>query len=112
MDAFIFWKNFDAASRKRTLISIVERAGLNYKTIKNQRSGLRLPGLEDAYALAKVLDVSLEYLLTGEEDTTFPPRLAKIIKALERASDLELSMVEKILDIPIEGKDIEIQKVD
>ena len=66
MDAYRFWKNVDAVSSGITLISLASKANLNYRTIKNQRSSNRMPSLSDAYALAKALNTSIEFLLTGE----------------------------------------------
>ena len=73
MEAFAFWKNFDEAIGSRTLKSVVEGAGLNYRTIKNQRSGLRLPNLDDAYALSVSAGVTLDYLISGNRGAMLSP---------------------------------------
>ena len=68
-----------------------------------------MPKLDDAFGLASKIGVSLEYLLTGKGQKTYSPRVSRIAEACEAASDLELSMVEKILDIPIAGKNTDVQ---
>jgi hypothetical protein len=64
---YYFWKRVDLARSKQfTLKQIVEDAGLNYHLVKVQRSCNRIPKALDAAKLASVLDVSLEWLLTGK----------------------------------------------
>lgn len=46
--------------------------------------------------MANALDVSMEYLLVGKE---YNSRVWLIARACEKASDLELEMVERILGI-------------
>ena len=67
----------------------------------------------NAYAIAKYLNVSIEYLLTGKETSSgklLSDRVMFIEKTCETASDLELAMVEKILDIPPAGKILVFKK--
>ena len=111
--AYRFWKNVDHARGELSLVQLADECQLNYKVIKNQRSSDKLPSLLNAYAIAKYLNVSIEYLLTGKETSSgklLSDRVMIIAKACEKASDLELVMVEKILDIPPAGKNIDIQK--
>lgn len=49
----------------------------------------------------------MEYLLTGKDDIQ-SKRIQNIARACEKASEIELQMVEKILDIPPVGKNTEI----
>lgn len=100
MDGYCFWKNVDKVLGQQKLISIAEKAGVNYRTIKNQRSGVRLPSLDDAFKIAKVLGVSLEYLLTGNQiDAKYPPRIERIIERCMNADNEDLSLVERVLRI-------------
>ena len=87
MDAYSFWKNFDSALSAQTLKSVADKAGLNYRTIKNQRSAVRLPNLDDAYALSQVLCVSLEYLLTGKDSSSISPE-AQFVESNETMKTL------------------------
>lgn len=112
-DAYRFWKNVDHIRGEISLVQLANECQLNYKVIKNQRSSDKLPTLLNAYAIAKYLNVSIEYLLTGKETSSgklLSERVLFIAKACETASDLELAMVEKILDIPPAGKNTDIQK--
>ena len=99
MDAYAFWCNLDRILGKQTLKSISEKAGLNYRTIKNQRSAVRLPGLSDAFMLASALGVSVERLLTGKERDSFPPRIQTIAMRCLVASDEDLTLIERVLRI-------------
>ena len=100
MDGYCFWKNVDKVLGQQKLISIAEKAGVNYRTIKNQRSGVRLPSLDDAFKIAKVLGVSLEYLLTGNQiDAKYPHRIENIVNACLTANEADLSLVERVLRI-------------
>ena len=66
MDGYLFWKNVDRILGQQKLIDAAEKAGINYRTIKNQRSDSRLPRLEDAFKIARSLGTTVEYLMTGE----------------------------------------------
>ena len=88
--AYEFWKRVDAV-RVTPLSELASFACVSYKNIKDQRSLLRLPKLEDAFKLAQALNVSLEFLLTGKgEEFCLSPE-AKLVdqdeelKALVRA---------------------------
>ena len=96
MDAYAFWRNFDRFSANKTLKAVTEIAGVNYRTIKNQRSAVRLPNLDDAYALAKALKVSLDALLTGEEVKALS---CKEAQAVERSPELQ-ALVRAIIRDP------------
>ncbi len=66
-DGYYFWKRVDLVRPKHvTLKQIVEDAELNYHLVKVQRSCNRIPKAMDAARLARALNVSLEWLLTGK----------------------------------------------
>ena len=79
VDPYTFWKNVDAALGKDSLASLSRDSSLNYRTLKNQRSLMRIPSLSDAYTIAIHLGVSVEYLISGEIDK---PRLHPRIQAI------------------------------
>ena len=114
-DSYLFWKRFDDSKPYGvTLKDICSEVGLVYQRIADQRSDCRLPKLDDAFLLSSRIGVSLEYLLTGCACTSsrqekLSPRSLAIALACERASDLELTMVEKILDISPPGKNTGVQ---
>ena len=67
-----FWQRIDDLRRGDSLKDIASKAGLNYDTLRNKRSGKIsvLPNLTDAYSLAQTLGVSMEFLLTGKDSTS------------------------------------------
>ena len=89
MDGYLFWKNVDKILGQQKLIDAAEKAGINYRTIKNQRSDSRLPRLEDAFKIAQSLGTTVEYLMTGETEQD---------RCLI-ASDDDLALVERVLRI-------------
>ena len=64
--AFSLWKRVDDLKGDRTLQSIADEALIKYQRIKEQRSSGRIPTAEDLYAIARALNTSIEFLLTGE----------------------------------------------
>lgn len=91
MDAYRFWDNLDKARNdKITLKDLCNKLGIAYQRIADQRTDCRFPKLEDAYALANELGVSLEFLLTGKAQVLFSPEAKAVneseeLKALVRA---------------------------
>jgi len=99
MDAYIFWNNVDLYLKGESLITLSEMASLNYKTLKNQRSLVRLPKLEEAFAIAQALNVPVETLVTGKEiKGNIPPRLQTVVDILSKNS-AKLEAVETLLNI-------------
>ena len=86
IDAYTFWKNVDIALAGDTLTSLAKRAGVDYRTLKNQRSLGRLPKLEDAYALAITLNLSIEHLITGKDDAGVCPEALAVQDSMELRS--------------------------
>lgn len=100
MDAYDFWKNVDLVRKdKAPLRDVCRRQGLVYQRIADQRSECRFPKLEDAYLLASAYGVSLEFLLTGERDDFFSPRILAIARACEVAMEEDIELVERVLRI-------------
>lgn len=103
--ARLFWSNVQSSLKGRTFKSVCSEAGLNYLSIANRKSGKApsLPRLESAYALAKVLGVSMEYLMTGEEPCrqSYPPRIQAVIEILID-DESKLNAVCTLLQIPTE----------
>lgn len=103
--ARFFWNNVQSCLKGRTFKSVCSDAGLNYLSIANRKSGKTpsLPRLESAYAIAKTLGVSIEFLLTGEEPAKqgYPPRIQAIIEIL-LDDENKLNAVCTLLQIPTE----------
>ena len=84
VDAYLFWKNVDAALGNESLASLARKTSLNYRTLKNQRSLMRVPDLSDSYAIAQQLGVSVEFLVTGKPSSSFiDPRIKVIVDWLQ-----------------------------
>lgn len=90
---FYFWNRIDDLLGKRTVKSLAEESGLNYRTIKNQRTLDRFPGIEECYKLATALNTTVEYLLTGDkqlagcpeaEAVKLDPNLQALVRAVQR----------------------------
>ena len=71
MDDYIarqFWVRVDNLISNISLKEIASTANINYNSLRNKRSGkiAILPNLQDSYAIARALNTSIEFLLTGE----------------------------------------------
>ena len=85
-DVEAFW------NRIRTLIkqspytqnSLSETIGLNPKSLSVMMAKGNVPGAFQTYKIAKLLNTSVEYLLTGEENSV-KPDTSELEKTLNRA---------------------------
>lgn len=101
-DGFTFWKRFDALKPQCDLKEFVKNNNLDYVRITNQRSDCRIPKTNDLYAISKALNVSMEYLLTGEgSNQIYPPRIQAVIEILID-DESKLNAVCTLLQIPTE----------
>ena len=97
MDAERFWENVDRLRPEGDLKAFSKDNGLDYVRIVNQRSDCRIPKLEDAFAIANALNVSIEYLITGEnKQMKYSPRI-KAIADLLTNDTARLDAVEVLL---------------
>ena len=69
-----------------TLKELCKKLDIAYQRIADQRTDCRFPKLEDAYALAKAVGVSLDYLLAGS-DSSFA--ISKEAQAVEESPELQ-----------------------
>ena len=93
-----YWNRVNIVLNGNTLKDLCEKAGLNYNSIRNRKSGnvYSLPRMENGLLLAKALGVSMEYLLTGEKNHIYNPRVKAVADALENDSE-KLDAVEILL---------------
>ena len=114
LDVMKFWNRYDEllGQKNKTLTDLSSDTGIKYKTISMQRTRHAMPSCEQLYTMAEYVKETMEFLLTGKpaDRYQFSKRTVMIAQACEKASDLELAMVEKILDIPPAGKNTDIQK--
>lgn len=100
-----FWSRVDSLNPYPTLTKLISRAELDYDMIKRQRFDNRVPKTADAYRIAKVLNTSIEFLLTGIEPQKLPDRIEKIVFYLEHfATEEDYCLVERILRIHTKDK--------
>ena len=81
---------------------LAERTGLSINTLNKYRPGSFVtPTVENAMKIAKVLNVSLDYLATGKNFSlakSEKPQIERISKKMRNFSDADLSAVEHIIN--------------
>lgn len=79
-----FWNRVKRLIKDRNLTqrSLSSEIGYNERTIEAQINRNSIPNIFDAYLMAKVLNVSVEYLITGESPL---PKTAETIDLLKKA---------------------------
>ena len=75
-----------------TQLEVKKKTGINNKSLSNWEKGVSYPSLPDLVVLAKLYDVSTDYLL-GNDDT--PPKVVPLIKENE-FSEKEKERMRKI----------------
>lgn len=83
---------------------LAELANISYVTVSRYMSGARIPGTEELYRMAQALDVSMEFLLTGQKDTD------SVWKTRALAAEQKLTDLREILPLyaEINGKFTEL----
>lgn len=83
-----FWKRIDTLTNSKgvTLKELCQRAEINYGSMRRQRTLVIYPGVSELISIAKNLNTSLDYLLTGENTST----LSEEAQAVERDDKLRL----------------------
>ena len=100
--AYEFWKRIDELRGTETLKDICDKTGIKYSRVRNNRSDVRYLKSQDMQVFADYLHTTPSYLMFGDQSKETPSpstRADAIIERLRTASDLELTMVEKILGI-------------
>lgn len=84
----MFWNRVDTlcAEKHLNLLNLAEKAAINYGSLKGWRNKHRYPSAEEIVYIAKTLNTSLDYLLTGENTST----LSEEAQAVERDAKLRL----------------------
>lgn len=97
LDGFNFWKNVDDNNPFKSASALAEAAGINYRHMIQQRADSTIPKAEDLMKLSMAMHKTIEFLLTGEQNFIYPPRIERIAEACMRANDVDLSLVERVL---------------
>lgn len=107
-NAYHFWCRVDELRGKRELLEIATSTGIKYKSMLVQRSNTTFPKAQDLVALAKDLNTTVEWLVSGESSIIQDYNL-KIIRNNQRlygiavgtvnASERQLVAMEVLLNI-------------
>lgn len=96
-----FWQNVkdELEYNLKTQKELASAIGISYNTLQSWITKDRLPDVEQALKIAKNLNTSIEYLVTGkiEEKITTNPRLQIIIPKLNHLSDEDFKLIELII---------------
>jgi hypothetical protein len=94
VDGFLFWKNVDTLKHE-AYAELARKAHVNYNTMRNQRSQNILPNGFDMYAISKILNVSMEYLIMGKPASSqrYISKAEKIMKELSQLSQRNLEAI-------------------
>lgn len=109
IDAKDFWDRVDEKNPYPTLMELAENSGCTYTKFRQQRVKKMLPKTEDVFAISRQLNVSVDFLLTGEAlPNLYCKRVQRIANRCQvSASEVQLFMVEQILDLPTDYEVVE-----
>jgi len=108
IDAYSFWKRVDL-NNKNSLKKLSEELGLNYATIKTQRSNNKMPTACTIFSIAQSLNITTDYLLSGETLKQFPFRITAIAEKLCKVSEKNLAIIEDMVELMPEEKEENLQ---
>lgn len=91
-NAYHFWCRVDELRGKRELLEIATSTGIKYKSMLVQRSNTTFPKAQDLVALAKDLNTTVEWLVSGESSIIQDYNL-KIIRNNQRLYGIAVGMV-------------------
>ena len=80
LSGYNFWKQVDLNNPYKTAKALAEAAGISYRHMVQQRAGSTIPKAEDLIKLADTMNVSIEFLLTGNRDAprTMSPEAERV----------------------------------
>ncbi len=90
-EANSFWARIGylLKARHETLTDLCKGCGITYSSVNNQRTRNNLPKVEQFYAMARYLGVSMEYLLTGtERDAELSESMREVTNILKKDEEL------------------------
>ena len=100
MDGYHFWKQIDEINPYGTAAELSKQMGINYYAMKQWRADSRIPKAETLLLLSHALNRSIEFLLTGTNQSCYSERVERIADACQRkASEEDLFVIEKILGL-------------
>jgi transcriptional regulator with XRE-family HTH domain len=78
---------------------LAKRAGIDLQRISKYERGISSPPLETLARIARTLDVSLDYLLTGKSSQTDKLKNAKLIERIEEVENLPPEYQETLISV-------------
>lgn len=116
IDAYAFWNRVDDLRTQLNIKTLKELSlitNIKYRKINDQRTNMSIPKAEDLLALAIALNVSIEYLLTGESTKNIhSKRIEMIVNKLNVISEKNLTLIENTINLmPEEDKSIKVNVV-
>jgi hypothetical protein len=102
-----FWERVKVEIRRLNTTQewVANKAKLNFGSFRGWITKGRLPGTTEAVAIAQVLGVTVEYLLTGKDSSGLSPRLATLARKLVRLPDEDIEEIEALVDLKISRQD-------
>lgn len=97
-----FWKRVDYIRETIGLTwkKICAETGIKENTVKQWRHYIRTPDAESIVKIARCLNCSTDYLLTGQNHAyEYPHRILAIAEAAHNAPEDDLLLVERVLRI-------------
>ena len=79
----------EVVERIKSILSAkeLEELGIAQSTISNWKYRNTIPKSEDLYKIAQAIGVSMEYLLTGNDEKELPPDKIELLKNYDLLSD-------------------------
>lgn len=71
----------------RTLRSFIEGLGMNYDSYNGLKRYNNLPRADEAYKIASALNVSLEYLLTGNDNDVYKAKYESVMEEIRKIAE-------------------------
>lgn len=107
-----FWKRakVEVTRNNTTFRWLAERIGVSETTMSGWRKTGVLPRADHALLIASLLDVSLTYLVTGEDSQTpdLRPQEREILKMVKGLSDTDLRVVSSLVRAYVGEKEIDL----
>jgi len=107
-----FWKQVDELNPYKSIKMLMDKSSIDYNTIKKQRSELRFPKIEIILAIANELNCSLDLLLERDfkpSQITYPKRIKAIADKLCNVSEMDLSLIERSVELlPLEEQSVKV----
>lgn len=96
-----FWERVDNLNPFTSIKKLANVANIDYNTIKKQRSELRYPKVDIIISISKVLNCSVDYLVTGEVEIkkNYPVQIEKIADKLCMVSEEDLTLIKRNVEL-------------